>query len=390
MSQAKPGFQMPKLFSLLIVSTALAGSAPAFAVDQPVKAEDTTLRVTTHASGLSHPWGLAFLPDGSALVTERQGRLRHVSVDGTLSDPIAGLPEVDARGQGGLLDIVLPPDFAQNRRIYWSFAEPGDGGTNSTAVARGVLAEDLRSVSEVEVIFSQKPKLPSTKHFGSRLAFNDDGDLFITMGERSERQFRDQAQDLDSHLGKVVRVHPDGTVPQDNPFVDTDGALPEIWSYGHRNPQAAAIHPETGELWEIEHGPRGGDEINVAEAGNNYGWPVVSYGINYNGTPVGSGDAHGSGFVDPLYQWTPVIAPSGMIFYSGEAVPAWKGDLLVGGLASTALVRLELDGRKVTHEERLLEDLGRRIRDVAEGPNGDIFLLTDESNGEILRLGPAD
>jgi glucose/arabinose dehydrogenase len=227
-------------------------------------------------------------------------------------------------------------------------------------------------------------------HYGSRLVFDRAGDLFVTLGERSREEFRGQAQELNSHLGKIVRIHPDGDVPEDNPFVHTEGALPEIWSYGHRNIQAAALHPETGEVWEIEHGPKGGDELNVAEAGKNYGWPVVSYGVNYSGTPVGSGEADAPGFEDPLYQWTPVIAPSGMIFYGGEAFPEWRGNLFVGGLASTALVRLELDGRNVTHEERILDDAGKRIRDVAEGPGGAIYLVTDEDNGEILRLSPAE
>jgi glucose/arabinose dehydrogenase len=375
---------------LALASASLALAAPSFAADEVVDTEKAQIRVETVAEGLEHPWAIAFLPDGSALVTERAGRLRHVAADGAVSDPIGGVPEVDARDQGGLLDVALDPGFAENRRVYLSFSEPGEGGTNSTAVARGTLSDDNGRLTDLEVIFSQQPKVASTMHFGSRLVFDRAGDLFVTLGERSKEEFRGQAQELNSHLGKIVRIHPDGDVPEDNPFVHTEGALPEIWSYGHRNIQAAALHPETGEVWEIEHGPKGGDELNVAEAGKNYGWPIVSFGVNYSGTPVGSGEADAPGFEDPLYQWTPVIAPSGMLFYGGEAFAEWRGNLFVGGLGSTALVRLELDGRNVTHEERILDDAGKRIRDVAEGPDGALYVVTDEDNGEILRLSPAE
>ena len=351
--------------------------------------EQARISVSTVADGLDHPWGIVVLPDGSMLVTERSGRLRRVTADGTISSPIKGVPEVDARDQGGLLDITLHPQFVQNRLVYLSFSEKGEGG-NSTAVARGTLSGDYSELEGVEVIFSQKPKVESTMHFGSRIVFDRDGKIYVGLGERSHEQFRGQAQDVNSHLGKVVRLNDDGSVPADNPFVDRDDALPEIWSYGHRNIQAAAMNPTTGELWEIEHGPRGGDELNIPEAGKNYGWPVVSFGVNYSGEPVGSGESDAPGFEDPIYQWTPVIAPSGMAFYSGAAFPEWQGDLFVGGLASTALVRLELDGRKATHEERMLEDLGLRIRDVVEGPAGALFLLTDEDDGEILRISPAE
>ena len=364
-----------RLFTL--AATAALASSPAAAVDSTYSTDEASIHVVTVASGLEHPWGLAFLPDGRMLVTEKPGRLRVVSTDGTLSEPLSGLPEVDAGGQGGLLDVAVDPDFETNRLIYFSYAEPGVGG-NSTAVARARLNEDHVSLSGTQVIFSQRPKLPSQGHFGSRLVFDRSGNLFVTLGERFAPQFRDQAQDLDSHLGKIVRIRPDGSVPEDNPFVGKPGALPEIWSYGHRNIQAAALHPETGELWEIEHGPLGGDELNVAEAGKNYGWPVVSHGVNYDGTPVGTGRAQQEGMADPLHTWTPVIAPSGMIFYSGSAFPDWHGDLFVGGLKSTALVRLELDGRRIANEERLLEDLGKRIRDVVHGPEGALYLLTDE------------
>lgn len=373
-----------------LAAATLVMATPALAIDETMQTEQANIRVETVAEGLSHPWGIAFLPDGSALVTERPGQLRRLSAEGELSEPLAGVPEVDARDQGGLLDVALDPNFADNRLVYLSFSEPGEGGANSTAVARGVLAEDFSGLTEVEVIFSQQPKVASTKHFGSRLVFDDAGDLFITMGERSEEQFRAQAQELNSHLGKIVRIHPDGDVPEDNPFIQTEGALPEIWSYGHRNVQAAAINPETGALWEIEHGPMGGDELNIPEAGKNYGWPIVSFGVNYDGSPVGSGESAGEGFEEPIYQWTPVIAPSGMAFYSGDAFPEWQGDLFVGGLKVTSLVRLELDGHSVTHEERMLQDLGLRIRDVVEGPEGALYLLTDEDNGQVLKISPTE
>ncbi len=382
---------LSRRFSRLTLACAAAALANcAVALDGVHETEEAAIQVDTLADGLDHPWGMAFLPDGSVLVTERPGQLRHLSPDGALSEPLSGVPEVDARGQGGLLDVEIDPDFEENRLVYLSFAEPGPDNTNSTAVARGALSDDASALENVEVIFSQQPKLPSTKHFGSRLVFDGEGHLFVTLGERSEEQFRDQAQDLDSHLGKIVRIHPDGSVPEDNPFVDQEGTLPEIWSYGHRNIQAAAMNPRSTVLWEIEHGPRGGDELNIVEPGENYGWPEVSHGVNYSGTPVGTGEATAPGFVDPIYQWTPVIAPSGMTFYTGDAFPEWQGDLFVGGLASTALVRLELDGDSVVHEERILNDAGRRIRDVVQGPDGALYLLTDQGNGEILRISPGD
>ena len=382
--------QKPHFRRAALASAAVALAAPALALDETIDTEQARIRAETVVDGLEHPWALEFLPDGSALVTERPGRLRLVSPEGELSEPLAGVPEVDARDQGGLLDVALDPSFEENRLVYVSFAEPGEGGTNSTAVARGRLSNDGTALENVEVIFSQQPKLPSTMHFGSRLIFDGNGHLFITLGERSKEEFRGQAQDLGSHLGKIVRVNPDGSVPEDNPFANQEGALPEIWSYGHRNIQAAAMNPETGELWEIEHGPKGGDELNIPKPGANYGWPEVSFGVNYSGTPVGTGESDAPGFEDPIYQWTPVIAPSGMAFYAGEAFPDWEGDLFVGGLASTALVRLELDGNSAVDEERILEKAGRRIRDVVVGPEGALFLVTDEDNGEIIRITPAD
>ena len=381
---------MPRSASALAAAPIAALAAtPALAIDEIFETDGPAIHVQTIADGLSYPWGLAFLPDGSMLVTERPGTLRHVTGEGKVSEPLAGVPEVDPRDQGGLLDITLDPEFEQNRLVYLSYAEAGDGG-NGTAVARGVLDEHRAALSDVEVVFRQKPKLDSTKHFGSRLVFDGQGHLFVTLGERSEERFRGQAQELDSHLGKIVRLHPDGSVPEDNPFVGQDDALPEIWAYGVRNVQAAAINPESGVLWEIEHGPLGGDEINIVEPGANYGWPIVSHGVNYDGTPVGSGEARAEGMVDPIWTWTPVIAPSGMTFYGGDAFPEWRGDLFVGGLRATALVRLEFEGDSVTGEERLLESLGLRIRDVVEGPDGALYLVTDERSGEILRVGPAD
>ena len=346
-------------------------------------------RVTPIVTGLSHPWALVFLPDGSMLVTERQGTLRHVGEAGELGDPITGTPEVDARGQGGLLALALHPKFTDNRLIYMSFSEPGPDGTNSTAVARATLSPDNKKLENLTVIFSQKPKLPSTLHFGSRLVFDRDGRLYVTLGERSDERFREQAQDLNSHLGKIVRINDDGSVPADNPLIDKAGTRPEIWSYGHRNVQGAALNPDTGALWSIEHGPKGGDEINIPGAGKNYGWPVISFGVNYDGTPVGSGKSAMTGMEQPVYQWTPVIAPGNMKFYTGAMFPEWKGNLLIGGLKARSLVRLEVDGSKIIHEERMLTGIGQRIRDVAEGPDGAVYVITDEDKGSILKVARA-
>lgn len=362
------------------------GFAPAVGA-ATFESEKGNISVDIVADGLARPWAIDFLPDKSMIVTERGGRMRIVSPDGKKSAAIKGVPGVDVGGQGGLLDVAVHPGFAQNRLIYWSFSEAGKGG-NSTAVARGRLSGDAKALEDVKVIFSQKPKVRSNLHFGSRLVFDGKGHLFVTLGERSAEKFRGQAQELSSHLGKVVRLMEDGSVPKDNPFVSKEGALPEIWSYGHRNPQAAAINPATGALWEIEHGPKGGDEINLPQPGKNYGWPIVSHGVNYDGTPVGIGKSEAPGMENPIYQWTPVIAPSGMAFYTGDSFPQWKGNLFVGGLRAGALVRLELDGAKVTHEERLLKELGMRIRDVAQGPDGALYVVTDASDGQILKLSP--
>lgn len=378
---------MKKAFAIAAI-LALEAATPA-AAQQVFRTERQAIVVAPLATGLSHPWGLVFLPGGEMLVSERPGNLRIVSEDGTLGAPIAGVPAVDARGQGGLLGLALHPDFAENRLVYMSFSEPGENGANSTAVARGQLSEDGKRLTGVRVIFSQVPKVRSAFHFGSRLVFDREGRLFVTLGERAYDEVRVQAQELNSHLGKIVRLNDDGSVPADNPFVNSPGAKPEIWSMGHRNVQGAALHPQTGKLWTIEHGPRGGDELNIPEAGKNYGWPLISYGVNYDGTPVGTGKSEMPGMEPPIYQWTPVIAPGNMTFYTGAMFPGWNGNLLIAGLASNALVRLELNDHKVTHEERLLTELGQRLRDVVEGPDGALYILTDEDNGAILKVTPA-
>jgi glucose/arabinose dehydrogenase len=352
--------------------------------------DELPIRAETFADGLDHPWGIAFLPDGGMLVTERSGALRHVTERGEVSAPIAGLPEVVVRGQGGLLDVTLHPDFADNRLVYWSYSEAGDDGTNGTAIARGRLNADMTSLSDVDVIFRQMPKVRSNNHFGSRLVFDREGYLFATLGERSSPQFRVMAQDLGTHLGKVIRILDDGSIPADNPFVGRDGAMPEIWSYGHRNPQGMALNPATGAIWTHEHGPRGGDEVAIPRAGDNHGWPVFSYGTEYSGAPITELDEHPPEFARPVWSWTPSIAPSGMAFYDAEEIPEWQGDLFVGALAGARLMRLELDGDRVTGEEALLVELGRRIRDVEAGPDGALYILTDQSDGEILRITAAD
>jgi aldose sugar dehydrogenase len=355
----------------------------------PLHSAGVEYEVRSIARGLAHPWGMAFLPDGAVLVTERPGRMRVVSPDGTVSNPAEGLPTVDARNQGGLLDVALDPEFAKNNLVYWSFSEPRDDG-NGTAVARAVLERDPSPVlQDVEVIWRMTPTMDSNHHFGSRLVFAPGGALFITTGERSIREGRVQAQQLDSALGKVIRIRPDGSIPDDNPMVGRDGALPAIWSYGHRNIQAAALHPDTGELWTIEHGARGGDEVNVPEAGKDYGWPTISYGIEYSGAPIGEGITQRDGMEQPVYYWDPVIAPSGMAFYDADLFPEWRGSLFVGALAGKHIARLTLDGKRVVGEERLLADRAR-VRDVRVGPDGALYALTDEDDGELLKLVPAE
>lgn len=362
--------------------------APAFAgqTRAPEARSGVTIRSEEIASGLVDPWAIVFLPDGRMLVTERPGRLRVVTREGVVSAPVTGLPDVDSRGQGGLLDVILSPSFLQDRLIYWSYAEPRGDGANGTSVARGRLSEDASRVENVSVIFQQNPAWRSNGHFGSRLVFDREGRLYVTLGDRQQDEPRELAQDLSAHLGKVIRINADGSVPSDNPFVGRSGARAEIWSYGHRNVQGADLHPETGELWTIEHGPRGGDELNVTRAGLNYGWPVISYGIEYRGGPVNSGISAREGLEQPLYYWDPVIAPGDMDFYRGQLFP-WRGDVLIAGLRTQALVRLDLDGERVVGEERFELGVGR-IRDIAESEDGALWIVTDEDNGRVLRLTP--
>lgn len=348
-----------------------------------ISSEKAQFRIETVTEGLEHPWSVAFLPDGGYLVTERAGRLRQIDASGRLlPEPVEGLPTIRQHGQGGLLDVVLHPDFSANRLVYISFAEPGDGGFG-TAVARGRL--DGNRLEDTEVIFRMRPKTTAGRHFGSRLVFDRDGYLFITLGDRGDRP---RAQALDDHIGTLIRLHDDGRVPADNPFVGRDDALPEIYSFGHRNLQGATLEPVTGRLWTHEHGPQGGDEINLPEPGVNYGWPVITYGVNYFiGTAIGEGTSK-PGMAQPLYYWTPSIAPSGMAFYDGDAFPEWQGDLFVGSLKFRLLARLEIRDGKVAHEERLLADRLGRIRDVRQGPDGLLYLLTDARDGRLVRLAP--
>jgi glucose/arabinose dehydrogenase len=368
-----------------------ANQRPAFPgqTDAPEHRLNVAFEVVAVVTGLEDPWGIAFLPDGRMLVTEKAGRLRIAHPNGTLSPPVAGLPAVDSRNQGGLLDVVLDPNFASNQLIYWSYAEPRGRGANNTAIARGRLIDGTAPrVESVQVIFHQIPSLNSALHFGNRLVWGRDGTLFATLGDRSITEGRMQSQRMDGLLGKIVRINADGTIPKDNPFVGKPGVRPEIWSIGHRNIQSAALHPSTGELWEVEHGTRGGDELNIARKGKDYGWPTIAYGIEYRGTPITGGITQKDGMEQPIYYWDPVIAPSGMAFYTGTLFPAWKGSLFIGGLVSRELVRLTLDGEKVTGEERLLRDVGERIRDVRQGPEGALYLLTDNPKGRVLKLVP--
>lgn len=357
------------------IMTAACGQA----VGDAATSKTGKLAVEELATGLDHPWGIAYLPDGRALVTERAGRLRILGTDNKLSAPVQGVPEVAARGQGGLLDVALDPDFKNNRVIYFSFAEPGSGGA-STAFARAVLGEG--KLDNVTIVFRQLPKVSGNGHFGGRIVFSRQGHLFLTTGDR---QKLDPAQDLMSHLGKVIRLNRDGTVPADNPFVGRADAKPEIWSYGHRNIQGAAIEPSTGALYTLEFGPADGDELNRPEPGKNYGWPLVSWGNHYNGDDIPDPPTRPD-FADAVKYWVPAISPSGMIFYTGAKFPQWKDNLLIGGLGAAGIVRLKIDGGKVVDEERI--ELGARIRDVDQAPDGSIIVLTDDGDGKILRLRP--
>jgi aldose sugar dehydrogenase len=376
-----------RLLSLVVILSVIAGgplTARGQAPRSPTPQSLTdVLGVQTVVKGLEHPWSLAFLPDKRMLVTERAGRLRVISVNGQISEPLAGVPRVYASGQGGLLDVALSPGFEKDRLVYLSFAEPGEGGAG-TAVARGRLGES--GLENTQVIWRQQPKVSGSNHWGSRIVFRSDGTLFVTLGERFNHS--DKAQDLSVTLGKIVRINPDGSAPRDNPFVNRAGARPEIWSYGHRNVQAAALHPDTGQLWTVEHGARGGDELNHPEAGKNYGWPVISYGRHYSFLPIGEGTAK-EGLEQPVYYWDPVIAPSGMVFYTGDLFGAWKDNILIGSLTPGGLVRLMMKDGKVAQEERYLGDLRERIRDVRQASDGSLYLLTDASNGQILRITPS-
>ena len=347
---------------------------------------DAAFDVVVVAKGLEHPWAVEPLPGGDLLVTERPGRMRIVSAAGKLGKPIAGVPDVAAAGQGGLLDVALSPKFDSDRTIFWSYAEPRKGG-NATSVARGVLSADRTRLEQVRVIFRAVPVYDGDKHFGSRLAFGTDGMLYITLGERSDAPMRPQAQRLDSDMGKILRIAPDGSVPKDNPFVGQSGARPEIWTLGHRNVQAAAFDPD-GRLWEVEHGTNGGDELNLVEKGKNYGWPLQAYGEEYSGAPIAGAVTARAGLEQPVYYWDPVIAPSGAQFYTGDAFPAWRGNLFIGSMKDKMLVRLVLANDRVTGEEHLLKDRGQRVRDVRQGPDGALYLVTDETDGELWRVAP--
>ena len=343
------------------------------------------LEVRTFARGLVNPWSLAFLPDGRMLVTERPGRMRIVTTEGQLSPPLKGVPEVWASGQGGLLDVIIDKAYAQNRTIYFCFAERANGG-GRTAIARAKLNDGAGRLDETKIIFRQEGPLTSGNHYGCRIAQAEDGNLFVTLGEHFAA--RDHAQELGNHLGKVIRITTDGSAAAGNPFIGRAGAKPEIWSYGHRNGQGLAINPASGELWEIEHGPRGGDEVNIIGKGKNYGWPVIGYGIDYSGAKIHESTAR-SGMEQPVKYWVPSIAPSGMLFYTGKLFPKWSGSLFTGALSGTMLVRLQLNGNAVAGEERLLQNLHERIRDVRQGPDGALWLLTDSSSGRILRVAPS-
>ncbi len=366
------------------------GQTPAFEnqTRAPIPAETEAWTLEEVASGgMANIWAFEFLPEGDMLVTERGGTMRIVGTDGTVGAPIANVPEVMQGGQAGLLDVALAPDFASSNRIYFTFSEPRGAEGGGTSLGTAVLSDDRASLSDAEVLFQQTPAAPQPLHFGSRIAFAPDGAIFVTLGERFMPPARENAFTPNTYLGKVVRLNPDGSVPEDNPFADGEGGEPLVWSYGHRNMQGATIHPETGRLWTMEHGPAGGDELNHPEAGKNYGWPFVTYGEDYSGQPMYDDIQQQDGVTQPVYYWDPVIAPSGMEFYTGEAFPGWQGDLFIGGMASQKLVRLTMDGEQVTGEE-WLETPGHRIRDVQQGPDGYLYLATDDDPAVILRVVP--
>jgi glucose/arabinose dehydrogenase len=381
-SRISPSRNHTAVFTLLVLGALAASAAPAVPT---VATQKATVRIETVASGLAHPWGLSFMPDGRALVTERPGRLRIVATDGRLSAPVAGLPAVDAVGQGGLLDVAIDPDFRRNGQVYLSFTEPRGNKLNGTSVVRAKL--DGERLTDVKVIFRQQPAMAGGHHFGSRLVFDRNGHLFVTLGDRNRG--RDLVQKTDTDIGKIVRIDREGRPAAGNPFLGRADVRPEIWSLGHRNVQGAALHPETGELWANEHGPRGGDELNRILPGRNYGWPLVTYGVEYSGLKI-SDRAEAPGFESPVHHWVPSIGTSGLAFYTAERIPGWRGSAFVGGLVSRDLARLELkDGRVVAEERLFKQELGKRLRAVVQGPDGALYLLTDESKGEILRVVPA-
>ncbi len=370
---------------IIFLATLLLTPAFAAAAPRTYPSSAGPLAVETVARGLVHPWSLAFLPDGRMLVTERPGRMRIVTARGEKSKPLAGVPKVFAESQAGLMDVILDHGFAGNRTIYFSYVEPERYG-GRIAIARAMLDDKPPRLTDVKVIFRQHGPLGDGVNIGCRIVQAANGDLFASQGDHFAAE---RAQSLDNDLGKIIRIRPDGSIPPDNPFVGKNGARPEIWAYGVRNPEGLAINPATGELWEQEHGPMGGDEINIIAKGANYGWPVVSFGVNYDGTPVGAGKRHHAGMADPIWHWTPSIAPSGMAFYTGDLFPRWKGSLINGALKYELVSQLTLNGDKVVKEERILHGLGYRIRDVRQGPEGALYLLTDEPDGRILRVTPA-
>lgn len=382
---------MPNPIAPVLLSGLLLASPLMLMAEEPrvYHSEIGQVSVEEVVSGLRFPWSLAFLPDsGGMLITERLGQLRVLDAQGTLSEPVAGLPKVYTKGQGGLLDVHLSPNFVQDRLVYLSYAEAGDGDKAGTAVGRGRLSEDLGRLEDFTVIFRQEPKLSTGLHFGSRLVFDEEGKLFIALGENNQRL---TAQDLDKHQGKLVRIEPDGNQPADNPFVGRDDAKPEIWSYGHRNQQGAALNPWSGDIWTHEHGPRGGDEINIPKAGRNYGWPLATHGIDYGGWPIAEAQGKSvSGTEQPHHVWLQSPGISGMAFYDAERFKSWQRNLFVGAMVDRSLIRLELRGDRIVHEERLLKELGERIRDVRVGPDGYLYVLTDSSKGRVLRVGLAE
>ena len=374
----------PSPWKILLACTLLLGLTAACTAETRIDTREHVVRIVPITDGLEHPWCMAFLPGGDMLISERPGRLRVLRDGELLPDAVPGLPEIRAIRQGGLLDLALHPDFESNRLLYFSYAANQRGGV-TTHVARGRFEDD--ALHDVEVLFVAEPASNNGRHFGSRLLFDRDGYLYITVGDRGDM---DRAQDLNDHAGTTIRLHDDGRVPEDNPFVGRGDARPEIYTYGNRNAQGMALHPETGRVWQNEHGPRGGDELNLIRAGVNYGWPVITHGIDYSGATIGEGITEKEGMEQPVHHWTPSIAPSGMTFYTGDVFPGWRGNVLVGALAHTHVARLVMDGDRVVDEEPMFREMSQRIRDVRQGPDGYLYLLTDHNNGRLLRLEPAE